>query len=126
MGVDATAPHLAQASHAQPDAEDGALTLQDLEADVVAAILLKLSPRDVAICACTSSKLRAQAEDDRRVWLHLCQREFGQHTDVSQWLSDGSDEGVASPSQGPGGGVGGSSCRPSTYRQAHGQATYVP
>lgn len=60
-------------------------TLESLNCDVLAQLLLRCTARDVAAAICCSRRLRALAADEERIWRALCER-IEPGIDAGAWL----------------------------------------
>jgi hypothetical protein len=75
--------------------------LASLPADLVASVLLRLSPVDICSLAACCSDLLLLASDEQRVWKQLCEQSYSLKTNVACWLQS-------------------SGCRPCLYRWGQG------
>lgn len=87
------------------DGEQLSKGLDDLPADVLTSIVLRLAghglPHLFSFAYC-SRKAFAAATSDSNIWLALCEQKFGSATDVRAWLAAGQGErGLASPCASP-------------------------
>lgn len=60
--------------------------LELIPCDVVAKILLQLSPQDICSLSLSCTALKHLAYDEQRVWRQLCEQCFGGNTSICGWL----------------------------------------
>lgn len=64
--------------------------LKAFPCDLIAKLLLQLSPRDIISLAACCSQLNSIASDagdwDKRVWRQLCEQAYGSSTSIDTWL----------------------------------------
>ena len=92
IGASTAGPVAAALASATPlpchsyDGEAVATTFLCLTEDMVAAVLLCLSARDIFVIARTCRRLRQSSKDDARLWQPLCARGWASKTACEKWI----------------------------------------